>query len=134
MTLRFRSPFAAWAILALAASTGCATTPIAAEQLTVTARLESITASPGCGIIFFGSPLTFQVTSGPRGITRERVIAMVPCIEAYEDFYVVGHSYQLRLTRNNIFKIGIPDRLPNDLSFYLIDATDKETGEKAKWP
>lgn len=134
MTLRIRSPLAAWAILSLAASSGCATAPITAEPLTVTARLESIDASPGCGIIFFGSPLTFQVTSGPKGIARERVIAMVPCIEAYEDFYVVGHSYQLRLTRNNIFQIELPDRLPNDLSFYLIDAIDKETGEKATWP
>lgn len=133
MSLHSRFFVASCTALSLAASSGCATIPAAPDPMTVTATLESIDASPGCGIILFGSPLTFQVTSGPRGIRHERITAMVPCIEFYENFYLVGHSYQLRLTRDNIRKIELPDRLANGLSFYLIDATNIETGEKTTW-
>ncbi len=143
--MSFRATSLSYAIAAAAATGilgGCAHSPVESEALTLTGVAEVVPKPVGCGHLFIGTPVTFRVVSGPRSLRGKRIRAAVACLNFYPDFYVVGRSYELQLTRQNVYKIEIqltwqdgytfenaPDHLAEPLSFYLKAATNLETGK-----
>ena len=122
----------------------CAHNPINTEKLTLTAVADVVPPPVGCGTLFIGTPVTFRVVSGPRALKGKNIQAIIPCLDFYKDFYVVGRTYELQLTRQNVYKIEIqmlqtgavgntPDHISDPLYFYLRSATDLETGQTNTW-
>jgi len=117
---------------AVGLATGCAHRPLRGE-FTVTAVVESIPKTPGCGVIFFATPIKVRVVEGPSGVRGKHVFAYVACLDFYPDYYVVGRSYQLSLTTDNVHHADLPDHLTEPLSFYVKDATRLDPGRQMIW-
>jgi hypothetical protein len=100
-----------------------AASPALASNIHVTAKFLSIERAPGCGIVVFGSPATFRVTSGPKELLGTPVRVLVCCADFYPDKFSAGASYELQLARKNVHKIEMPNELPDSSWFYLVDAT-----------
>jgi hypothetical protein len=121
-------------VAAMSSLGACAHAPSANEEMEVTAVAEVVPTMPGCGTIFFGTPVTFRVVSGPRTLKGQRVEAVVPCLELYPEFYVVGRSYDLQLTTHNVYEIEVwPKQSTAQTQLFLKAATDLDTGKSNSW-
>ncbi|MFZ6818368.1 hypothetical protein [Undibacterium sp. Ji22W] len=73
-------------------------------------KIVSLQAAAGCGIIKFGSPVTYQIMSGDRDLLGKQVVVVVECVEMPElsgkiPQFSVGDIHDLVLTRRNVHKI-----------------------------
>jgi hypothetical protein len=109
----------------LGAQSSSASLPATEGEVRVSAEFLSIDRAPGCGYFVFGSPATFRVTSGPGELIGSRIQVLVWCADFYPDLYVVGGSYDLRLSRENVHKVEMPNALPDPSWFYLVEAQPK---------
>ncbi len=68
--------------------------------------------APRCGVIWFGSPVTYEIMSGPKTMVGKQVTALVSCIEFELDSnahkYDVGQVHRLSLTKRRIKEIESP--------------------------
>lgn len=122
------------AIIAICGLTGCANTPTAGESTSITAVAVVVPTPVGCGVIFVGTPVTFRVASGPQQLKGQLVEAVVPCLDFYPTFYAAGVTYELQLTRKNLYRIEIwPDELTAPNEFFLKSAINLGTGDRNTW-
>ena len=135
MRLRGIPQIAAVAVIAaISGLGGCAHVRATGESFTAKAVAEVIPSPVGCGVIFVGTPVTYRVVSGPSALKGKRIEAVVPCLDFYREFYVVGHTYNLQLVRNNLYEIEVwPDRLDAPFQFFQQSATDLETDKTNTW-
>ena len=100
----------------------------------VTAVADVVPHPVGCGFLFLGTPVEFRVARGPKALPYRRISAVVPCLDFFGGYFAVGESYTLKLTRDNVHRIGTPDHLTEPSHFYLIEAMRRGDGEKLTWP
>jgi hypothetical protein len=115
----WRAPTRLLALAVLCGSVGSAPRAHAAEVRTVIAELVSLERKPACGILSVGSLATFRLAEGPAGAPPVR--ALVHCAEMHPEL-VVGRRFTLRLSKENVHRIGTPDRLPDAEASYLVEA------------
>src|SRR5450432_4908238 len=94
-----------------------------AKDLHVQGEVISVNAAPGCGIVLFGSPVTYQVISGDFGWVGKHVTVVVPCLEMPQmsgtiPHFSVGDRQDLVLTKTNVHKIESPSAISAQW-FYL---------------
>ena len=89
-------------------------------------KIVSLQAAVGCGIIKFGSPVTYQITFGDRDLLGKQIVVLVECIEIPKLIgnipqFSVGDIHDLVLTKRNIHKIESPSSIDPQW-FYLRSA------------
>ena len=120
--------------------TGCAS--IRQQQIVeadIVAKLISTQpAQVGCGVLHIGSPATYKVIEGPRGLTGKVITVLVGCIEMPRSMYrryaggrgnldafTPGQVHYLSITKENIYEIEVPNLPAGMYSFYLRAASSE---------
>jgi len=98
-----------------------------ATNVHVQGEVISVKAAPGCGVVFFGSPVIYRVISGDSGWVGKQVTVVVPCLEMAQmsgtiPRFSVGDRQDLVLTKTNVHKIESPSAIPAQW-FYLRSAS-----------
>ena len=102
------------------------------EEVRVTATVVSVEAAPGCGNIFFGSPVVYRVDMESPPLHEKEVGVIVPCIEmpmieGNVRTFSVGDRHRLLLTKRKPYEIEVPSELPADTgttSWYYLKRAD----------
>jgi len=116
--------FATRTIFASLVLIGCvAAKPLPYQDVSAVGRVVSVRVAPGCGYIWFGSPVTYEIISGPNTMEGKQVTALVSCIEFELDKYDIGQVHRLSLTKRRIYKFEIPSSPPPDW-YYLRSASE----------
>ena len=89
-------------------------------------KIVSLQAAVGCGIIKFGSPVTYQIMLGDRDLLGKQIVVVIECIEMPKlsgniSQFSVGDIHDLVLTKRNIHKIESPSSIDPQW-FYLRSA------------
>lgn len=100
-------------------------------DLDIIGKLIAVRPQPACGIVYFGSPATYDVVAGPAHLQGKQVTVVVPCIELplpKGDLraFQVGDVHALSISKKNLYKIGVPSSLHDDSWFYLRAASLKD--------
>lgn len=102
------------------------------EDVRVTATVVSVEAAPGCGNVFFGSPVVYRVDKESGSLHEKEVVAIVPCIEmplieGNVRIFSIGDRHRLLLTKRKPYKVEVPSELPADTgarSWYYLKRAD----------
>jgi hypothetical protein len=101
-------------------------------EVFVKARLLSLERQPGCGVVWFGTPATYEVVEGPAEFVGKQIHVIVDCAEMPRsgtstecgdlEVFEVGATHFLALTKDNVRRIEVPSSLPSEGPWFYLRA------------